>query len=229
MAWRWQRLLAARGIHDRLALARPRVLRRATRPGRCCRRRSAATRLRIYETTQAPSRATAAPIAGSVLLERALGGAATLVLAGDRLRARDRPLRRRRLPLGRARVRRRDGRRSASCSSRRRLRRPLARTRAAAAAAPPRAAAARRLRGHPRATATTPWLLVGVFALTLAVQAVRVLAIWLAGEGGRRRPLAAAVLRDGAAALPRHARAVHDQRARRARGVLRQLPRRSSA
>ena len=42
---------------------------------------------------------------------------------------------------------------------------------------------------------------------------------------GRDRALAAAVRRARAAALPRHARAVHDQRARRARGVLRQLPR----
>ena len=89
----------------------------------------------------------------------------------------------------------------------RRMRRPLALDRAAAAPAARRAAAARRLRGDPRATADHPWLLVGVCALTLAIQAVRVLAIWLAGEGGRRRPLAARLLRDGAAALPRHARA----------------------
>src|SRR4029079_1508969 len=40
------------------------------------------------------------------------------------------------------------------------------------------------------------------------------------GEGGRRRPLASALLRDGAAALPRDARAVHRERPRRARVVL---------
>ena len=45
------------------------------------------------------------------------------------------------------------------------------------------------------------------------------------GEGGRHRPLAARLLRDGAAVLPRPARPVHAERLRRARGVLRQLPR----
>ena len=60
--------------------------------------------------------------------------------------------------------------------------------------------------------------------LTLAVQAVRVLAIWLAGKAVGVDLSPRPVLRDGAAALPRHAGAVHDQRARRARGVLRQLP-----
>src|SRR5207237_7816451 len=44
-------------------------------------------------------------------------------------------------------------------------------------------------------------------------------------EGSRRRPLAEAVLRDGAAPLPRHPRPVHDQRPRRPRVVLRELPR----
>src|SRR5919197_677366 len=43
-------------------------------------------------------------------------------------------------------------------------------------------------------------------------------------EGGRRRPLAAAVLRHGAAPLPRPARPVLGERDRRARVVLRQLP-----
>ena len=58
-----------------------------------------------------------------------------------------------------------------------------------------------------------PRLLVGVFALTRR-RAGRARARDLGGgEGGRRRSLAARLLRDGAAALPRAARAVHDQRA----------------
>src|SRR5690242_16320089 len=44
-------------------------------------------------------------------------------------------------------------------------------------------------------------------------------------EGRRSRPLAPSLLRDGAAALPRNARAVHDQRPRRAGIVLRELSR----
>ena len=44
-------------------------------------------------------------------------------------------------------------------------------------------------------------------------------------EGRRHRSLAARLLRDGAALLPRPARPVHAQRVRGARGVLRQLPR----
>ena len=44
-------------------------------------------------------------------------------------------------------------------------------------------------------------------------------------RGGGDRPLAPPVLRDGPAPLPRDARPVHAQRARRPRGVLRQLPR----
>ena len=46
------------------------------------------------------------------------------------------------------------------------------------------------------------------------------------GAGGGDRPLAADLLRDGPALLPRPARAVHAERVRGAGGVLRQLPRR---
>src|SRR5205085_819856 len=46
-------------------------------------------------------------------------------------------------------------------------------------------------------------------------------------QGGRRRALAPPVLRDGTAALPRHARAVHGERTGGARVVLRLLPRRA--
>ena len=178
-------------IHDRLALADARVL-LGVHGGQVLPTSVGGDAMRIFETTRrhpGPRRA-----------GRGLGAArAGARRRGDararrgRLRARDR-----RsydvgaLPLGRARVRRRDGRARASCSSRARLRA------AARAGRVPllrrlrrRAAAARRLRGHPRATATTSRLLVGVFVLTLAIQAVRVLAIWLTGEGGRRRPLAA--------------------------------------
>ena len=193
-----------------------------TPPARCCRRRSAATRRGSTRRRGAiPGRA--APVAGSVLLERALGGVGDAGARRDRLRARDRPLRRRRLPLGRAGVRRRDRRRRL-CA----LLAPGARAArahaAAAAPAPARAAAARRLRGHPRLP--RPRAAADRRDDPDARRPGRARAGDLADrQGRRRRPLAAPVLRDGAAALPRHARAVHDQRAGRARGVLRQLPR----
>ena len=146
---------------------------------------------------------------------------------GGRVRARRRPLRRRRLPLGRARVRRRGGR-SPAIVALLDAAAPAAPAHAAAAAqAAARAAAARGLPRRCTRSAATPRAARSMFALTLVVQAVRVLAIWCAGQGGRRRPLAAAVLRDGAAALPRHARAVHGERARGARVVLRLVPRRA--
>ena len=77
------------------------------------------------------------------------------------------------------------------------------------------------------ATATTPWLLVGdvrAHDRRPGLPRARDLA---RRQGRRRRPLAAAVLRDGADALPRDPDPVHDQRPRGARVVLRQLPRRA--
>ena len=66
----------------------------------------------------------------------------------------------------------------------------------------------------------------GVFALTRRSASGPCARHLVRREGRRSRPLAAAVLRDGAAALPRHARAVHDQRACGTGIVLRELPRR---
>jgi glycosyltransferase 2 family protein len=78
-AWRWQRLLAARGVHERLgwlvrtsfvAFAAAQVL--PTSLG--------GDASRIYETARRHP-GSGGPVAGTVLLERALGAAATLVLA----------------------------------------------------------------------------------------------------------------------------------------------------
>lgn len=79
LAWRWQRLLAARGLHERfgwllrtsfVALAAAQVL--PTSLG--------GDASRIYETSRRRP-GSLGPVAGTVLLERALGAAATLVLA----------------------------------------------------------------------------------------------------------------------------------------------------
>jgi glycosyltransferase 2 family protein len=79
LAWRWQRLLAARGLHERLgwlvrtsfvALAAAQVL--PTSLG--------GDASRIYETARRRPGA-GGDVAGTVLLERVLGAAATLVLA----------------------------------------------------------------------------------------------------------------------------------------------------
>ena len=79
MAWRWQQLLAARGIHDRL----PWLLRAyftAYTAGQILPTSIGGDAMRIFETSRRhPGKG--GPIAGSILLERALGGAATLVLA----------------------------------------------------------------------------------------------------------------------------------------------------
>src|SRR5437773_8926147 len=79
MAWRWQRLLAALAIHDRL----PWLMRAyfvAYTAGQVLPTSVGGDAARIFETARRhPGRG--GPVAGSVLLERALGGAATLVLA----------------------------------------------------------------------------------------------------------------------------------------------------
>jgi uncharacterized protein (TIRG00374 family) len=178
MAWRWQQLLSARGIRDRL----PWLLRAyfvAYTAGQVLPTAVGGDAVRIYETAKR-HQGQGGPVAGSVLLERALGGAATLALAGVGFvlavgrydvgpylwiegafvvativlaillfSRRARPLLRQTQPLLR----------------RVRLERPV------------RAVyeGIHSYRDHPR-------LLGGVFSLTLAVQAVRVLAIWLAGK-----------------------------------------------
>jgi glycosyltransferase 2 family protein len=178
MAWRWQRLLVARGIHDRLTwLVRAYFV--AYTAGQILPTAVGGDAVRIYESARRHT-GRGGQVAASVLLERALGGAATLapaavgfvlavghydvgaylwiegafvigtvVLAFLFFSRRMRPLLARTVPLLRA----------------VRLERPI------------RAAyeGIHAYRDH-------PGLLGGVFALTLAVQAVRVLAIWLAGK-----------------------------------------------
>jgi uncharacterized protein (TIRG00374 family) len=178
MAWRWQRLLSARGIHDRLRwLVRAYFV--AYTAGQILPTAVGGDAVRIYETARRHE-GHGGQVAGSVLLERALGGAATLTLAGVGFllavghypvgaylwiegafvlatmvlavaffSRRARPLLRWTQPFLRP----------------IRLERPI------------RAAyeGIHSYRDH-------PGLLVGVFSLTLAVQAVRVLAIWFAGK-----------------------------------------------
>jgi uncharacterized membrane protein YbhN (UPF0104 family) len=80
MAWRWQRLLAARGVHDRLGWLTRAYLVSYT-VGQVLPTAVGGDASRIYETVRRhPGEGT--PITGSILLERALGGAVTLLLAG---------------------------------------------------------------------------------------------------------------------------------------------------
>ena len=79
MAWRWQRLLAAKGLHERLPwLTRSYYVSYAA--GQILPTSIGGDAMRIFETSRRhPGRG--GPVAGSVLLERALGGTATLILA----------------------------------------------------------------------------------------------------------------------------------------------------
>ena len=142
----------------------------------------------------------------------------------DRLRARARHLRRRRLPVARGGVRARHARPDlpllralgeAACSTG--LRRSSAGLRVEQ---PLRALydGVHHFRGH-------AGLLLGVFLFTTAIQAVRILSIWAAGRAVGIDLGPQDLLRDGTALLPRPPRPVHAQRDRGARGVLRQLPR----
>jgi uncharacterized protein (TIRG00374 family) len=79
MAWRWQRLLAARGVHDSLRrLVRTYFVGYAA--GQVLPTALGGDASRIYETMRRHEGSGGAA-AGTVLLERALGGAATLTLA----------------------------------------------------------------------------------------------------------------------------------------------------
>ena len=80
MAWRWQRLLVARGIHEGLRwLTRAYFVSYAW--GQILPTSVGGDASRIYETSRRhPGQIT--PITGSVLVERAIGGAVTLLLAG---------------------------------------------------------------------------------------------------------------------------------------------------
>jgi uncharacterized protein (TIRG00374 family) len=178
MAWRWQRLLRARSIDEKLGwLTRAYFV--GYTAGQVLPTALGGDAARIFETSRRhPGRG--GPVAGSVLLERALGGAATLTLAAVGFA----------LALGEYDV----GAYLwielafvigtvllAVAVFSRSARRPLARTvpllRWLRVERPIRAVyeGVHAYRAHTR-------LLIGVFALTLAIQAVRVLAIWCAGE-----------------------------------------------
>ena len=175
MAWRWQRLLAAQEIRDRIPwLTRAYLV--AYAAGQILPTSLGGDAMRIFETARRHSGRTGT-VAGSVVLERALGGAATLTLAAVGLA----------LALGRydvgaylwieaafvvATVA------GAVVVFSRAARRPLARLvpllRRVWLERPARAVyeGVHAYREYAR-------LLAGVFALTLGIQAVRVLAIWL--------------------------------------------------
>ena len=79
MAWRWQRLLAARGVHESL----PRLVRTyfvGYAAGQVLPTSLGGDASRIYETSRR-HRDSSGAAAGTVLLERGLGGVATLFLA----------------------------------------------------------------------------------------------------------------------------------------------------
>jgi uncharacterized protein (TIRG00374 family) len=178
MAWRWQQLLAGRGIHDRLPWL-TRAYFTAYTAGQVLPTSIGGDAMRIFETSRRhPGQG--GPIAGSVLLERALGGAATLALAAIGFV----------LAIGRydvgaylwvelgfvvatvflgvvlfSRRMRRPLRGTVPLLRRLRIERPLR-------------AVYEGIHGY----RNHPWLLVCVCVLTLGVQAVRVLAIWLAAK-----------------------------------------------
>jgi uncharacterized protein (TIRG00374 family) len=178
MAWRWQWLLAAHGIHDRLPwLVRAYLVSYAA--GQILPTSIGGDAMRIFETSRRHS-GHGGPVAGSVLLERALGGAATLALGAVGLA----------LAVGRYDVGAYLWVEAAFVVATvvlavvlfsRSLRPLLARLapllRPLRLDRPVRAVyeAIHSYRAVPR-------LLAGIFALTLAVQAVRVLAIWAAAE-----------------------------------------------
>jgi uncharacterized protein (TIRG00374 family) len=177
MAWRWQQLLAVRGIHERLSwLTRAYFV--AYTAGQLLPTAVGGDAVRIYETARRHT-GRGGDVAGSVLLERALGGAATLALAAVGFL----------LAIGRYPVGPYLWVEGAFVLATivlavalfsRRVRPLLARTapflRLIRVERPIRAAyeGIHAYRDH-------PGLLLGVFSLTLVVQAVRVLAIWFAG------------------------------------------------
>jgi glycosyltransferase 2 family protein len=178
LAWRWQKLLEARGVHERL-----RWLLRAYfvsyTAGQVLPTSLGGDAMRIFETSRRHREETSVA-AGSVLLERGLGGVATLLLGvvGFALAAG-------RYDVGAyvwlelaialvtvvlglvvfSRAARRPLRRLEPLLARLRLARPLA-------------SLYRGLHGY---RDHTP-LVLAMLALTLAVQALRVLTIWLAGK-----------------------------------------------
>src|SRR5712691_1524234 len=179
MAWRWQRLLAARGIRDRLAWL-VRAYFTAYTAGQILPTSIGGDAMRIYEASRRHPGNTGS-VAGTVLLERALGGAATVTLAAAGFV----------LAVGRYDVGAYLWVEAAFVVGTavlavvlfsRRVRRPLAwfvpLLRRLRVERPLRA-----VYEAMHAYRTRAGLLVGVFALTIAVQALRVLAIWSAGKG----------------------------------------------
>jgi uncharacterized protein (TIRG00374 family) len=178
MAWRWQRLLAAKGIRDRLSwLVRAYFV--AYTGGQVLPTAVGGDAVRIYETSRR-HQGSGGPVAASVLLERALGGAATLTLAAVGFA----------LAVGHYDVGAYVWVEGAFVVGTlvlavllfsRRLRPWLARTvpllRWLRVERPVRAVyeGIHSYRGN-------AGLLAGVFALTVAIQSVRVLAIWMAGK-----------------------------------------------
>jgi glycosyltransferase 2 family protein len=79
MAWRWQRLLEEQGIRERVPWL-TRAYLTAYAAGQILPTSIGGDAMRIFETSRRHT-GRAGPVAGSVLLERALGGAATLALA----------------------------------------------------------------------------------------------------------------------------------------------------
>ena len=178
MAWRWQRLLDGRGIHDNLGWL-TRAYFTAYTAGQVLPTSIGGDAMRIFETTRRhPGRG--GPVAGSVLLERALGGAATLTLAGVGFL----------LAIGRYDVGAylwvELGFVVATAALgvvlfSRRIRGPLSRT----VPLLERLRVERPLRAvyeGIHAYRAHVALLVGVFLLTICIQAVRVLAIWLSAK-----------------------------------------------
>jgi glycosyltransferase 2 family protein len=178
MAWRWQRLLRAKGIEERLGwLVRCYFV--SWFVGQVLPTSLGGDASRIYETTRRhPGRGGVA--AGSVLLERALGGVATLTLAAIGFA----------LAIGRYDVGAYLWIEGAFILATialgfvlfsRRVRRPLRRfvplARAVRLERPLRS-----VYEGIHAYRSNPWLLVGVFGLTVFVQAWRVLSIWAAGK-----------------------------------------------
>jgi glycosyltransferase 2 family protein len=79
LSWRWQKLLASSGVHERLSwLVRTTFV--AYAAAQILPTSLGGDASRIYETARR-HRGARGPVAGTVLLERALGGAATLLLA----------------------------------------------------------------------------------------------------------------------------------------------------
>jgi glycosyltransferase 2 family protein len=179
MAWRWQRLLFAKGIRDRL-LWLVRAYFTAYTAGQILPTSIGGDAMRIFETSRRHPGNTGA-VAGTVLLERALGGAATVTLAAAGFL----------LAVGRYDVGAYIWIEAAFVIATvvlavllfsRRARRPLSwfvpLLRWLRIERPLRAVyeAIHEYRAR-------PGLLVGVFVLTVAVQGVRVLAIWAAAKG----------------------------------------------